>query len=343
MKIRSKIRDYSVNFVEEISFKYDFYVIDRKVFNLHNEKFADIKREKILLIEAIEFNKSYIKCHDYINHIVASGVKRGDTICAIGGGIIQDITGFICSILYRGLTWDFVPTTLLAQCDSCIGGKTSINMQNSKNSVGNFNPPNQIYINLEFLKTLKEPEIQSGIGEIIKVAFIDDCNRISPDEIINAIQTSNVKPEIIRKSLEIKKEIIEVDEFDKGLRNIMNYGHTFGHAIESVTNFKVPHGIAVGLGIHIANKVSFYEHNRKNDDMNRVVINFLSKNKKYFDIFKSDYRESEYLNALKKDKKNTELDKITCIINNFSGKTLKKEISFDKIIKYVNLAIQSEL
>jgi 3-dehydroquinate synthase len=162
-------------------------------------------------------------------------------------------------ILYRGVKWIFLPTTLLAQADSCIGSKTSINFGAFKNQLGNFYPPQQILIFTEFLNTLLERDIRSGLGEMAHYFFVsgDDAVDFFENEYSAAIEEQSNFRKMIVASLSIKKRYIEVDEFDKGERIVFNYGHTFGHAIESITNYEIPHGVAVAFGMDIANFISF--------------------------------------------------------------------------------------
>ncbi len=167
-------------------------------------------------------------------------------------------TCFIAGTLLRGLPWRFVPTTLLAQADSCIGSKSSINLGATKNIVGTFNPPVDVILDTGFLASLAEKDIRSGAGEILKLhaiagagafdALAQDYDRVITDPAVRATY--------IRSALRIKQPFIETDEFDRGIRNVLNFGHTFGHAIESATQFAVPHGIAVSMGMDIANFVA---------------------------------------------------------------------------------------
>ena len=237
MKIVSTIKNYEVSFCESLPLDEDYFIIDKKVYDLHRERLSSIDINKIYLVDADEKEKSFSRCANHIEKLISLGLRRGNIIAAIGGGIIQDLTGFVASIIYRGVDWNFYPTTLLSQCDSCIGGKTSINLSGSKNTVGNFNPPNKVILNERFLDTLAKQEIQSGLGEILKVMVIDKKCRIESEEFLACVQNSKIKTSVLKSALEIKKEIIEKDEFDKGIRNVMNYGHTFGHAIESLTSF----------------------------------------------------------------------------------------------------------
>lgn len=337
MIIKSSIRNYEVVF-SKTKLDDDYYLVDKNVYDLYKER-LNIPDEKTLVIEANEQSKSFQNCSNVIEQLISLGVKRGKTLGVIGGGVLQDLGGFLCSVMFRGLSWNFYPTTLLAQCDSCIGGKTSINFKSYKNILGTFNPPGKINIDTNFLCTLKEEEIQSGIGEVVKISFLDSKQRIDFKDVKKAIECSTVPLELIKTALEIKKEIIEIDEFDKGLRNIMNLGHTFGHAIESISNFKIPHGIAVVFGIKIAHELSKIIYKVKNKD--EVIDSFLSKNKVYLDVFKECFCIENYLNALTKDKKNMNLDDICCIMEIENGSFNKVNIEKNKLKLYINEIVKN--
>jgi 3-dehydroquinate synthase len=211
-----------------------------------------------LAIEAIEPNKSLDKFPAYVDHLVSQKIRRGHTLIAIGGGIIQDITCFLAATMLRGIDWQFYPTTLLAQADSCIGSKSSINAGSAKNILGTFTPPNRIFISSRFLDTLPEGDVRSGVGEMLKVHVIDgpdSFNAISADY-ETLFEDRARMLHYMRRSLEIKQTYIEKDEFDRGPRLVFNYGHSFGHAIEGATKFGIPHGIAVTMGMDLANWIS---------------------------------------------------------------------------------------
>ena len=235
------------------------FIIDRNIAELYRDNIPNIlNHESVLLIEAVEPHKSLEECPKYVQHLVSCGLRRGHTLLAIGGGIIQDITCFLAATMLRGVPWRFVPTTLLAQADSCIGSKSSINAGAAKNILGTFTPPVRIDLCTQFLDTLPARDVRSGVGEMIKVHVIDgpesfdaiaaDYERIFADR--------EVMRRYLRRSLSIKKGYIERDEFDQTVRLVFNYGHTFGHAIEAATNFEIPHGIAVTIGMDMANWVS---------------------------------------------------------------------------------------
>ncbi len=281
------------------------YLLDNNVARLYNKELRSIiQNKKTIMVEATEEKKSIEKILPIYERLIENGIRRDHTLVAIGGGIIQDITCFIASTLLRGLKWKFVPTTLLSQADSCIGSKSSINLGKIKNILGTFNPPNEILLSTEFLRTLDAEDILSGIGEILKVHAIDSADafdRVSADYDLLRVDYELLSI-YIKKSLIIKKRFVEEDEFDCGKRNIFNYGHSFGHAIEAATNFEVPHGIAVTIGMDMANRIALirgflpeYHYIR----MHSVL-------RKNYDQFSKIFIPLDVmLSALMKDKKNT--------------------------------------
>jgi 3-dehydroquinate synthase len=160
--------------------------------------------------------------------------------------------------MYRGVDWVHIPTTLLAQGDSCIGSKTSINFGKFKNQLGNFFSPKQIFIDVNFLKTLDKADLISGLGEMAHYFLVSSCEDFLyfKSEYHNAQNNLNILKDLIIRSLEIKKSYIEIDEFDQNERQVFNYGHSFGHALESLTNYRIPHGIAVSIGMDMSNFMS---------------------------------------------------------------------------------------
>lgn len=234
-------------------------VVDDRVARQHADALSGVLEARpTLRIEATETAKSLEQFPEYVRALVSGGIRRGDVIVAVGGGIVQDIACFLAATLMRGLEWWFVPTTLLAQADSCIGSKSSINVGDLKNLLGTFTPPARVHLWSGYLETLEEREMHSGIGEMLKVHAIEgpeSFDRIARDYAL-LLEDSGVMQRYVRASLEIKRRIVEEDEFDRGPRNVMNYGHSFGHAIESATRFAIPHGIAVTIGMDMANFVS---------------------------------------------------------------------------------------
>lgn len=310
-KVKSKIHDYSVVFInnfEETLLKElkkgDFIIIDSKVKNLYFQKIdAILENNAYIEIDATEKQKSYFGIIPIIQTLITNGFKKNHRLIAIGGGITQDVTAFISSILYRGVSWLFFPTSLLAQGDSCIGSKTSINFGEFKNQVGGFYPPNKVFIYPEFIQTLSETEIKSGMGEMLHYFIVSGKSNFEfyKQRYIEAFSNRVILSEIIFRCLEIKKSYIEIDEFDENIRQVFNYGHSFGHAIESITNYKIPHGIAVSFGMDIANfisvKMGYLQAKMRNEIREITVQIWQGYNLTGIDV-------TTFINALRKDKKN---------------------------------------
>lgn len=281
------------------------YIIDDQICNLYQNHLNKLLAcQRILRIDAKEENKSIEKIPEYIKKLLDMGIRKNETLVAIGGGIIQDITCFISTILLRGIKWVFYPTTLLAQADSCIGSKSSINCLGIKNILGTFTPPEKIIIDAEFLNTLKKQDILSGIGEIIKVHAIHSHESFLELEGKYDLILSDMSmmKQFIYRSLIMKQKFIEIDEFDKDIRNVMNYGHSFGHAIEAATNYKIPHGIAVSIGMDMANYIAA-ELGISTWHFFNAMHNVLEKNYTLFSDIEINL--DLMLTALNKDKKNS--------------------------------------
>ena len=282
----------------------EYLVIDRHVADLYAPVLAKAMAESgVLSIEATEENKSLEKIPEYVMALTRQGIKRGCTLVAVGGGVIQDIVAFIAEVLFRGLSWRFYPTTLLAQADSCIGSKSSINVGGFKNQVGTLTPPNHIHISSEVLETLSDADFRSGIGEMIKVHLIagkDDFEKIQND-FPRLKNDRGVLLQTIYRSLEIKKGFIEKDEFDRKERLLLNFGHSFGHAIESATQYQIPHGIAVTIGLDMAYFFS-WQFNLLPQEKFLRVHPLLKKNSNGFEAVKIPFER--FLTSIRKDKKN---------------------------------------
>jgi 3-dehydroquinate synthase len=223
--------------------------------------------------------------------------------------------------------WIFYPTTLLAQADSCIGSKSSINLGIKKNLIGNFYPPSAIYIDTAFLNTLSVDDIKSGIGEILHYYLYASSPHF--DLLIadyeNVLRTRDLLKKHIRQSLEIKKSVVEIDEFDRGERNKFNYGHTFGHALESVTDFAIKHGQAVTIGMDLANYISmgmgYMTPDVFHDLHAKLAINFPEEDWRAIDL-------NRYFEFLSKDKKNIGSN-IGCILAKRPGVLFKEQMPLD--------------
>jgi 3-dehydroquinate synthase len=212
---------------------------------------------KCIFLKASEDNKTLESASQIISKMHELGANKETQVFAIGGGIIQDVATLVSSLYMRGLKWIFIPTTKMAQLDSCLGGKSSINLVGIKNIIGNIYPPSRIYIDGEFEKTLNAEAIAAGYLEAIKISYASGREEFKKHlDITNQYSDMSEIPFIPLSKLVLnqKKRFIEQDEFDKGIRQLLNFGHTFAHALESATNYRIQHGVAVGIGMIMAMK-----------------------------------------------------------------------------------------
>ncbi|MDD3375232.1 MAG: iron-containing alcohol dehydrogenase [Candidatus Omnitrophica bacterium] len=345
MKIESRVKNYDVEMADAIlqnkqmlldgfSCSNEFYFIDENVYKIY-QKEIDVFTQgaKILVIEAHETNKEYIKLAEYYSWLIEHQFTRKDVLITIGGGILQDISGFIASTLYRGMKWIFLPTTLLAQADSCIGSKTSINFKDSKNLIGSFYPPDRIFIDSAFCKTLTPEYFNSGVGEVIKFHLLSNqegYKKLKTYIFAKDGHESQLLKDIIWSTLNIKRSYFEEDEFDTDRRNLLNYGHCFGHALESASHFEVCHGEGVLVGMSFADLLSL-----KRGAMSQSLYGEFQKiyEGHYPDFDLSTIAAEEIVKYLKKDKKRVGKD-LTMVIGEDIGKFHKCDnITEDEVHK----------
>ena len=222
------------------------------------------KKVYIYSLPAGEKSKSLKSFNLILENLASLKFDRTDCLIALGGGMVGDITGFVASSYLRGIDFIQIPTTLLSQVDSSVGGKTAINISQGKNLVGAFYNPKKVFISLSYLQTLSEKEYRSGLGEVVKYAFILNkrLHRILKSN-SNLVLSRNLKvlEEVVYESIKTKSKIVTKDEKENGVRALLNFGHTFGHAIEAKNNYKgVSHGEAVVLGMIIASEISYLEN-----------------------------------------------------------------------------------
>jgi 3-dehydroquinate synthase len=310
MTVQSVKHPYDVIFVsnyaavlEETIVPGDVVIVDANVLEIYREQLAPILEGVFhIVIDPSEKQKSYRGVEPIISQLIESGFRKNNRLIAIGGGVVQDITAFISSIIFRGVDWVFFPTTLLAQCDSCIGSKTSINFGDYKNQLGGFYPPKEIVVDVSFLDTLSLLDFRSGMGEMLHYYLVSgdaDFERMLLEYDV-AFQDENVLSELVYRSLEIKRAYVEIDEFDQGSRNVFNYGHSFGHAIETLTDYAIPHGIAVSIGMDLANYISVKKGYIKQKEYGRMRA-LLKKN--WDDVYLPSIVIDAFIGLLKKDKK----------------------------------------
>lgn len=305
-------------------YKNVFLIVDHKVFEYHRKKIFEFynrieKKKYCLVLKVSEKEKSHKTLFEIYNALIDNGFGRDTLIVSIGGGITGDIAGFAASTFTRGVQYVNIPTTLLSMVDSSVGGKTGVNLGETKNIIGSFYQPKFVLVDTEFLKTLPKDEVICGIGEIVKSGFLISDNffvviknslkklkSLNGKEIANAIETC----------VKFKANIVENDEKEeKGLRKILNLGHTFAHAIEVEQKHKIKHGHAVIAGLacalHLSNKL-----NMLGDDLLEkylsLIIMFVP------DIKIKEYNPKRLYEIMKRDKKNKE-DKIKFVLMSKAG------------------------
>ncbi|MCK9272749.1 3-dehydroquinate synthase [Candidatus Gracilibacteria bacterium] len=266
------------------------------------ENKSDLKFYKYVF-KAGEKNKNINTVLDTVNYLNMINFNRNDLIICFGGGVVGDLGGFLSSIYKRGVKFIQIPTTLLSVLDSSVGGKTGIDYSGIKNVIGTFNQPKIVLVNRQYLKTLPEIQLTSGYFEGLKHSLLDNKKHFEIwssifDEIIT---NKKVSDEILANNISIKANVVMRDEEEKGDRKKLNYGHTFGHAVESLSDYKLPHGICVGYGIIFANLLSYklgYFDKTLLDYINSFVLEIVRKYKI------SNFKFSNIYKKMLNDKKN---------------------------------------
>ena len=250
--IENGLIDRASEYIKNVYKNKKVYIItDSNVEKLYlNQVMKSLEKDFIVdyvVIPAGEESKCLSVYSNVIEELIKKDIRRNELLLALGGGVIGDLVGFIASTLYRGLPYVSIPTSLLSQMDSSIGGKTGIDFYNRKNIIGCFKQPSLVLIDPLTHKTLEKREFNNGMGELIKHAVIG--NNVLFNKLLNK---AIIDEDIIYESLSVKKRVVEVDPFDQGMRMLLNFGHTFGHSIELKMNLK--HGEAVAVGMLMAIK-----------------------------------------------------------------------------------------
>lgn len=234
-------------------------VTNETIANLHLNallSMLNLKEYTLILIPDGEIYKNYETIELILEKLFLDKFDRSSTILAFGGGVVGDMSGFAASIYQRGIEFIQIPTTLLAQVDSSVGGKTGINNKFGKNLIGSFHQPSAVYCQTKFLKTLPKREFNAGLAEVIKMAITFDERFFLWLE-GNLLDNEQDLEECIKRSIKLKADIVSKDEKEQGIRAALNYGHTFAHVIENETNYNTfLHGEAVSMGIIMANKLA---------------------------------------------------------------------------------------
>ena len=257
-----------------------------------------------IILQHGEKAKSVQNFQKILNFLAEKNFDRTDLIIAVGGGVIGDISGYVASSYLRGIQFIQIPTTLLSQVDSSVGGKTAINIAAGKNRVGAFYNPKGVIIETSVLKTLPKREFKAGLAEVIKYALIKNKPLFSLLK-LNAKKILSMDPriieEIIYASIKTKAKIVKKDEKENGIRAILNFGHTFGHAIEAHGNYKkILHGEAVAKGMKVASKISYLENLISQKEYTEV-ISLLEMFE--FDLSLKQYKYGELKPYIFRDKK----------------------------------------
>ncbi len=302
-----------------------YLITDENIYSLYSdyltEQFQDFNCQ-IVVVKPGEQSKSFSVYQNIIEQLLKEKIRKNDLIVAFGGGVVGDLAGFIAATILRGVRLINIPTTLLAMADSSIGGKTGIDSIYGKNLIGSFKQPEVVIVDISLLQTLEEKEYNNGMSEIIKAGLIYDSTLVA--ELLKAEPN---ELQFITQAIEVKKQIVTKDPFEKGLRQILNFGHSFGHAIEQYNNYSLKHGYCVALGMDLAIKYGI-KHNLTKKNVQEVFYKLLEKYQ--LPTFVGD--SNLYLEQIKHDKKHIQ-ESLNFIVVTEIGKAsiipLKKEDLYD--------------
>jgi 3-dehydroquinate synthase len=318
-------------------------VADNNVYQLYGSKVLEILRDAGFTVEAAvipggETCKNLTTATWLYEKMLSCGLDRKSTVLALGGGIVGDVAGFVAATYMRGIAYIQVPTTLLAQVDSSVGGKTGVNLPQGKNLVGAFYQPDLVFTDVSFIDTLPEREYLTGLPEVIKYGIIWDKELFAYlENNIYKIKARNKESliHIVSRCCSIKAEIVAQDETENGLRALLNLGHTFGHAFEALTNYlHFTHGEAVAVGITYASRLAYNLQLITSADLDRITD--LIKNYGLAISFGS-LRTEDIIIQMRKDKKNVG-GKIKLILPTAIGQSkIFDDISEAQVAEILNL------
>ena len=332
--------DYSYNIFIDNNFVEDklrefqqgssYFIIDKNVFNLY--PFLR-KLENVFIFDACEDNKNILKLAEVLEFLKDTKALRDAKLVAIGGGIVGDVAGFAASVYMRGIRFYQIPTTLLSMVDSSVGGKTGINFKDVKNLVGSFYQPEAVFVDTMFLKTLSFEEYKNGLAEVIKYALMFDkeffnflCKK--SDSILNR---DKILKEIILKCCEIKANVVKDDEREKDIRMLLNFGHTFGHAIEVDSHHKIKHGFAIAAGMYL--ETVFGEKNGfLKSDVRKDISKILSTYK--YNINYIPENLDNFISAIISDKKARKDGIVLALTESIGAGKIVKGVKEDLIRKF---------
>lgn len=330
--------------LENYKIKKVFIITDENVYRIYEKIFQGFKENRLgkKIIKPGEESKNINTIIEIFDGFIKCDVDRRTTILSVGGGVVGDIAGFLASTYMRGIKLIHIPTTLLSQCDSSIGGKNGFNYGGIKNIIGTFYQPAFIFSDVNFLKTLNDREYRNGISEIVKYGFVCDSNLFKYiEENKKGIMERELDKlyHLVHQCGKIKGEIVEKDEFDTGIRHILNFGHTVGHAFESISNFKLSHGEAVSIGMNIesfiSEKLGYIDGNTR-----KRLISILE----YFalPIDYKDINTDMIMKFIKKDKKKTSDNIKFALPRSIGNAIITSELSIEKTRSIINEFIGRE-
>ena len=316
---------------------------DKKVLDMHDSLRKQIENKNFIIYEISnpEEEKSINSYTEIVDFLSSKSFKRNDRIVGLGGGAITDLAGFISSTYMRGLDYIQIPTSLLAQVDASIGGKTAINYGKIKNFIGTFYNPSKIIICSKFLKTLNEQEFLNGLAEVLKHALITSDNAV--DELIKRHEQISSREaatllEIIEESIQIKANIVTEDFTETGKRKFLNFGHTFAHGIESA-NLSNPilHGHAVIIGMMMA--LDYAKH------IESIDVDAHEKSMKLLKSFNFDFSNirlnaKEIIEAMKSDKKNTNTINLV-LLKDIGSPYILEEVNEERLANFITNFIEN--
>lgn len=281
----------------------DFGIIDADLVEPGRWNFAATET-----LIASESEKSLDSVSRMLRRMAEAGISRKSVVLALGGGTVQDVATLTFSLYMRGVQWTYIPSTLMSMVDSCVGGKSSINFEGRKNLIGNFFPPSEVLIDPSLAESQSAVGKISGLAEAAKIHFAKDEDSFE-DFLRNPAslepRTGGALDRLVFSTLEAKKWFIEQDEFDVGVRRLLNFGHTFGHALEAASSFRVPHGIAIGLGMLAAIEFSPVKNQTRVDILRVYLLRLLDPLKNDLATWRADVDWAVFENAITNDKKNS--------------------------------------
>lgn len=353
--VKSNIRPYKVYLDNDLNKLYlalsenkikntDKFIIitDSKVYSIYKKNIRFFMKKfnyDIFVMGEGEKNKSYETINRIYNFLIENNCDRNTVLFALGGGIVGDITGYVAATYMRGIKYVSIPTTLLSQVDSSVGGKVAYNLNNVKNVIGTFYDPVFVFVSVNFLKTLEKKEFVNGLCEVIKYGVIkkQEILKYITDNLKGILELENDKLlHIVKECIKIKSEVVESDYNDLGYRNILNFGHTVGHGIEIDSKHRISHGIAVALGMLVAMKISEDKLNLSEKFYEELEVLY-----KKIDIpttYKVDNRKG-FLYSINHDKK-MENNKIKfTLLEDINKCSTKIEVNEEEILKAIDKSI----